>query len=465
VRTTYSHDSSTVAAIPASRRITATRLATIRVAVVIGLVLAVLGSVVTIGADTGWLAALGRIIVARGTIPAGVPFAAAPTAHWSNPLVLAELILHGLQGAGPAGLIVAQLVAVGFGLSVLAWDAHAAGARATSIAGVLILVAVGAFPSLAVVRVQLFSLALFPVMIALLRADARRPSNRIWLSVPLLALWSNLHGAVLSGLVVLYLYLGFCRLRQDRRTAIGVALLALPALCLTPAGLGTVGYFAGLVTNLAAERGVGQWAPLGQSPFDFVYVVSAIVLGIRLRRARPALWEMVVLIVLAALSIKAGRNGVWLIFFLAGPAASASRAGRAWNGLLPIGAVAAVALLALDVGHWSAVGRATDQAARRAISLAHGSPILGDGLLAEEIAVDGGRIWAGNPIDAFSRSVQGRYLDWLAGAGDGRAALANRSVKVVLVAVGSAEARLTANDAAFVTAGHSGGSELFVRRP
>ena len=52
-------------------------------------------------------------------------------------------------------------------------------------------------PALLVVRSQLFSLALFPLLVLLLRGEARAPSRRIWLLVPLVALWSNLHGGVL----------------------------------------------------------------------------------------------------------------------------------------------------------------------------------------------------------------------------------------------------------------------------
>jgi hypothetical protein len=37
-----------------------------------------------VGADAQWLAALGQNIVNHHSVPAGVPFAAAPTAHWSQ---------------------------------------------------------------------------------------------------------------------------------------------------------------------------------------------------------------------------------------------------------------------------------------------------------------------------------------------------------------------------------------------
>src|SRR5437016_12487398 len=66
----------------------------------------------TIGADARWLPALGRIILDRGGIPDGIPYASAPSAGWHNVPVLAELILRGLtSAAGERGLLLAQVVA------------------------------------------------------------------------------------------------------------------------------------------------------------------------------------------------------------------------------------------------------------------------------------------------------------------------------------------------------------------
>ena len=66
----------------------------------------------------------------------------------------------------------------------------------------LALVALGALPALASVKMQLFSLALFPLVLLLLRADHDRPSRRIWWVVLVIAVWGNLHGAVLLGVAV-----------------------------------------------------------------------------------------------------------------------------------------------------------------------------------------------------------------------------------------------------------------------
>jgi len=364
-----------------------------------------------------------------------------------NSLVLAELVFHGLEsGLGDRGLILANLVAVIGGLSLLALDARREGAGPSVIAGTLLLVAIAVFPSLAIARVQMFSIILFPALLWLLRADARQPSARIWWALPLLALWSNLHGAALAGVGVLWAYLLLSRGRRQPVSSALLAAAALVALCVTPAGLSTVTYYHGLLTNVAAQRGVGQWAPLGQSPFDWATVVIALILGIRLRRRLPEVWEAAVIVGLAVLTIKAARDGVWLMFFLVAPATRGRDSSGRWNALAPVLVVLGVLLLAFDVARAPHPSGASSAMVKRAVQLAGGTPILADGLPSEQIAWAGGRIWAGNPLDAFSRRVQSEYVDFLTGSRGGRVALNAAGVRYVLVTRGSSAAALTAQD-------------------
>ena len=50
----------------------------------------------------------------------------------------------------------------------------------------------------------------------------------------------------------------------------------------------------------------------------------------------------------------------------------------------------------------------------RTVTLAHGTPILGEDLLAEQVADAGGRVWVANPIDAFRKQDQRVYVEWCA---------------------------------------------------
>jgi hypothetical protein len=419
-------------------------------AMVIAMILAVAALLDTVGADARWLAALGRVIVTRHGIPAGVPFASAPSVHWPNALVLAELLFNGLErGLGDRGLMLAQLLAVGFGLAVLARDALADGATANGTAAALLLAALGALPSLVIDRVQLFSLALFPLLVALLRSEARRPSRRIWLVVGVLALWSNLHGAALVGLLVTLAYLLLHRSRQEPRTAAAVAVAATIALGLTPAFTGALTYYHGVLTNVAAQRGAGLWAPLSLSaPFDDVAILAAIALAWFLRRNRPRLWELAVILGLAALSVQASRSAVWLLLFLVAPAARSIAVRREWGHLIPLTIAASLATIAFAIGRGPLATRADRTLVSRAVTLARGTPVLASDLLGEEVALDGGRILIGNPIDAFSRHDQATYIDWLQGARGGTAALVPE-VRIVLVNRGSATERLMATAPSF----------------
>ena len=97
-----------------------------------------------------------------------------------------------------------------------------------------------------------------------------------------------------------------------------------------------------------------------------------------------------------------------------------------------------------------------------AVSLAHGTPVLADGSIDEQVALAGGRIWAGDPIDAFSRPVQAAYLDWLAGDADGRGALAP-AVRVVLVGRGTQTQALMARIPEFESMGGDRTTALYER--
>ena len=185
----------------------------------------------------------------------------------------------------------------------------------------------------------------------------------------LLALWSNLHGAALLGLGVLWAYLALSRFSQDRPTAIAAGPLAPAAMCLTPAGVHTVDYYEGLLTNVAAQRGVGLWAPLGSSALDVLLVVAALALAFRARCQRPAMWELVVLAVLALVTIRAARDGVWLLFMLVAPAAPGTRKTPGGAVCSPSAPPVAVALLAFDLARPS-MGRVVRRCRGRSCSRA-----------------------------------------------------------------------------------------------
>jgi hypothetical protein len=281
--------------------------------------------------------------------------------------------------------------------------------------------------------------------------------------VPLLALWSNLHGAVLVGLGVTFVYLAVVRLRQQPWTAVAVGAAALLAIGVTPAGLHTVAYYHGVLTNVAAERGEGLWGPLSlTAPFDWVLIVVAAVLAVRALRARPALWELAVIVLLAGLSIRASRSGVWLLFFLVAPAARGAQPKRTWSRFAPIVASLSLVALLLACARGPSPSGASPTVVAHALALAKGTPVLATDIAAEQIALAGGHVWVANPIDAFSRQDQSAYLDWLKGSPRGLRALSPR-VRVVLAAHGTPEQSLMARTPGFVAVLSDRTASLYVR--
>jgi hypothetical protein len=395
------------------------------VVLVVPLLAAAAASFGLVGADARWLAAVGST-VAQGHFVHSVPFATAPTSGWVNPPVLGELVFHWLWTLlGDRGLILAQALAV-----FAAFVALARGLRRESgggaAAAALFFVLIGSLPAILVARNQLFSLALFPLLLLLLERESREPSRRIWLAVPVLVLWANLHGAVLVGYALLAVYVVVARRRE-----FPVLLAASLALFATPELWHTSRYYAAVAENEAARMGVGLWSPLGTGPFDLLLVLAALTLLVIAVWPRTRLWhtwEAVAVVGLAAASIHAARLGTWLLFVAAYPAARSLRIGRPSTAPVLVPAVLALLVLAgllhtpFDAGSHSLARVAADS----------GSPVLADPVPAEQVAVAGGTVWVGDPIEAFRHRDQRLYLDWVAGKAAGTSAVEHAEFVLVL---------------------------------
>ncbi|MGZ4337267.1 MAG: hypothetical protein ACXVRA_08120 [Gaiellaceae bacterium] len=431
---------------------------------IVSVTVAACGSLMTIGADSRWLAALGDAVLESRRVPQGVPYAAAASSGWHNVPVLGELIFAGLErGLGDRGLILLQVVAVAIALAVVARGMPAE-------AGIfLLLVPIAALDSFLVVRSQVFSLALFPLLVLLLRREAAEPSRRIWLLVPLVALWANLHGGVLIGLAVAACYLLFERLRHDKWTAVAVLIASAAAVFATPAGLATAAYYRHVFGNAWRASHQGLWAtPSLRHPFDIAFFVCIPVLGFMALKARPRAWEYAAGAGLALSAVTAARNEVWLVLFLA-PAAVRHLQHLPAPRLPMRRALALVALLmpatvlALAVGSPSSARVGAGPALQQqAVSAAHGTPILADPYDAEQLALGGAKIVIGNPIDAFTKHDQWLYLHWLQGSETAAYHLTSNA-GAVLIGKDDPAQRLVARNPAFCRAAADQRDVLYVR--
>jgi hypothetical protein len=384
------------------------------------------GALGVVGTDALWLVPLGHEI-AHGHIPSSVPFATAATSGWHNVPAAAELLFWSLYQAlgGIRGLVVAQVVAAGVGFGALAWGIRRESTSGTTLA-VGSVALIGALPAVAVTGVSLFSLALFPVLLALLETETRAPSRRIWLAVPLLAVWGNLHGAVLAGLGLLGCYLVFERARQSWKVALGVLVSGTLVLFLTPALWNTPAYYRGVLGSEPARAGEGLWRHLGSGGFDIVLGVAVVVLAVcasrggAWRRTRP--WEAVALGGLVLGTIDVARNGTWLLFVLAYPAARGLKF-RALPARLLLGFAVICGIVALAL----LIKGPRDPGSLPIARLAayDGQPVLAQAVLGQQVALLHGKVWVDNPIDAFRRPDQRLYLDWAAGRPSGAAAISH----------------------------------------
>ena len=350
------------------------------VAVVTALGLALLAHTVTIGADTMWLVALGGAVVSQGAVPHGVPFMAADTGDWANVPVLGQVLMFLIDGLGPAALLLTQLVAVAVAMIGLALSARRLGASGFGPALALVAFVLGQLPALGVVRAQVWSIPLFVLMAALLRQESQHPSRRIWLVVPLVIIWGNLHGAALVGVAAAGAYLLLDRIRRHPLTSICVGAVMVCGLWVTPAGFRSHEYYLGVLGNEAARRGEGLWAPVDfGSAFGWLMVISTVVLLIGALRHRLPIWEYAVVAGLLVMTFHAARNGIWLAIWLVpraavGLAAWGTRPSRRpvprRHSLAPVaGGLALIAVITIGVLQRSMVVSSDRQIARQIASV------------------------------------------------------------------------------------------------
>jgi hypothetical protein len=321
-----------------------------------------------------WLALVdGRLIAAHG-VPhidtltywtLGRPWV---DQQWGAHLVLYWLAEHlGLRAVALFGV---GCVAAALGAAAVAARRLGASPRSTAICVLLPLVCA---PWLAQVRTQSLALLPFVLVFGLIAWDSRRPGERVYLVLPLLVLWSNLHGSVALAAAFVGLY-GLAKRR--------LLLAAAPAcLLVSPYGFDLVGYYRLMLVDPPLASFVREWRPPGFDGVTVAFFVSALVLTVLWIRHRGVLtpferWALPLLL-LAALA--AVRNIIWFelaatvafprLLDAAWPARALPRAVRRVN--LVAGSAAVIAVLALLAVHRPALD--PERAGAAAIATAAGA--------------------------------------------------------------------------------------------
>lgn len=277
----------------------------------------------------------GMDILDAGRIKQVDPYSFTSRVPWINHEWLTEVIFAiAWRIAGSAGLIGVKLACAIGVLSFVALTLRARGITGHTLAMLLGVTLAGTLPRITHVRPQLFSTLLFAALIAILsRAERGRRAGLIW-TVPLLALWANLHGGWIVGLATVGVWtLGDAwekRASGWRALAVvGYPAAAAAATLLNPYGVGLWTFL--LETVRFGREAITEWGPAWSDPLLLLLwgvfsglTISAVKHGPRPRNPAgiiiPAMWGLAALRVgrldaFFALSVIGflGPNLVWLV--------------------------------------------------------------------------------------------------------------------------------------------------------
>jgi len=291
----------------------------------------------------GWLAVWAGGIVNDVGIPQGDGWTTGDVHPWVDQQWLGQWIIYLLYaGMGTAGVsIIGVILPAGIALLLAARSALVRGAPGWAVGAALPIGALALAPFL-VVRPQTLVLPLFVAMLAILVNGRRRPW-RLWLLLPILLIWANLHGSVLLAAAISLLGVIWALAPLWRVSARGDRLLfgvlaggiAISPL-LSPLWMQLPGYWARLLDPNGAPALAMEWLPLDASE-DRILGLMVIGAGILLlARRHLALPERLLLIGLALATLWSVRNGLWLTLALLLAAPVAAQDIRAINpGQLP----------------------------------------------------------------------------------------------------------------------------------
>jgi len=263
----------------------------------------------------------GLDMLATGALHTTDPYSFTADRPWVNHEWLAELLSAAAYARlGSAGLALLKLAAILTVGTVLWVVAAREGARPPArdlfvAAGILAM-----YSRLITVRPQIFSVALFCILLYLFREWDRGRRWALAIAPVLFALWANLHGGWLVGLAVLGVWAaGDLWQSPDRRRAVtlgAVVMLSAAASLLNPYGIGLWQFLAETVRP--TRPGIGDWQPLLSLPPIVLVLQAPLPLA-----AAAALWkgraraplpvrDLAVVSLLAAASLRVGRVDAFL---------------------------------------------------------------------------------------------------------------------------------------------------------
>jgi hypothetical protein len=273
-------------------------------------------------ASDSWMALLsGRIVAAHGLPSHDTLTTWAHGRPWIDQQWLAQLVLYELDRLGGLALVLlvhaALVIAALAGAAVLS---RRLGGSARSSTWVALPALVALWPEGTVMRPQSFAYPLFVGVLWLLLDERRTRSRRVYLVLPLLVLWANLHGSVLVGAALVSAYglletIGSLRRAPRRSHERPLVLLGAPWLCVLASPYATsLPHYYHEIFSSGFGTYVTEWAPttltLAHAPAYLIALGGLWLLG--RAGARASAFEKLAFTALTLLAFDAVRNGVWL---------------------------------------------------------------------------------------------------------------------------------------------------------
>ena len=315
--------------------------------------LIVVTAVVLVGAlvrfrmfDDSWYTLLGGRLIAEHGLPAHDTLALWTHGRaWVDQQWLAQIAGYGafrLGGIRLFALCDALIVAAAFGIAILA--ARRRGASARAVAWIAVIVLLPFYVIASNPRAQTLAFVLFVLELWLLTGEWAERSRRLFLVLPLLVVWANVHGSVVLGAALVALR-GLVELVRARgRSRRGALLLVLPWLCVfaSPYGFQLAGYYRTILVGSGFSNLVTEWAPTTLNVVTaplYLTAAGAIWLIGRSPRSFPV-YERVLLFVLIVVALSAIRNVGWFalaaLVLLPRPLDEVLRAPREASRLVPV---------------------------------------------------------------------------------------------------------------------------------
>ncbi|MFN8629663.1 MAG: hypothetical protein U0838_04875 [Chloroflexota bacterium] len=265
--------------------------------------------------DLAYQVRTGEMILATGAIPRTDSFTFTVYGQpWLDQQWLSQVLLAlGFRLGGWELLMVLRAaLAVVMGVMLLL-AARLRGCSPRTAAIVALIAFLVTAPALAL-RPQMFAIALFTVMVALVAGRERHP--RAYLLAPVLVIvWANLHGSfVLAPLLLGYAWLEDVARRRPARRAFAVLAASTLATLVNPFGLAVWTYAAGIGASPTIAARVSEWqhtSPLSSEGALFYPSVIAVGILAWRRRSRLVWPDPLWLAGLAFLGAWAVRGDAW----------------------------------------------------------------------------------------------------------------------------------------------------------